>query len=42
MKVGFHPGVPPEVEGSLQGYQVEIKVKEESSEEESIPPLPSL
>ena len=41
IKVGFQPIVPPEVEGNLQTNQVEVKVKEEPSEEESTPPLPS-
>ena len=41
IKVGFQPIVPPEVEGDLQTNQVEVKVKEEPSEEESTPPLPS-
>ena len=40
IKVGFQPIVPPEVEGNLQTNQVEVKVKEEPSEEESTPPLP--
>ena len=35
IKVGFQPVVPPEMEGSLQANQVEVKVKEEPSEEES-------
>ena len=35
IKVGFQPIVPPEVEGGLQINQVEVKVKEEPSEEES-------
>ena len=37
IKVGFQPIVSPEVEGGLQTNQVEVKVKEEPSEEESIP-----
>ena len=41
IKVGFQPIVLPEVEGDLQTNQVEVKVKEEPSEEESTPPLPS-
>ena len=41
IKVGFQLIVPPEVEGGLQTNQVEVKVKEEPSEEESIPPLSS-
>ena len=41
IKVGFQPIVPPEVKGDLQTNQVEVKVKEEPSEEESTPPLPS-
>ena len=41
IKVGFQPIVPPEVEGDLQTNQVGVKVKEEPSEEESTPPLPS-
>ena len=41
IKVGFQPVVPPEVERSLQANQMEAKVKEEPSEEESTPPLPS-
>ena len=41
IKVGFQPIVPPEVEGGLQVNQVEVKVKEVPSEEESTPPLPS-
>ena len=41
IKVGFQPIVPPEVEGSLQTNQVEVKVKEKPSQEESTPPLPS-
>ena len=41
IKVGFQPIVPPEVEADLQTNQVEVKVKEELSEEESTPPLPS-
>ena len=41
IKVGFEPIVPPEVEGDLQTNQVEAKVKEEPSGEESTPPLPS-
>ena len=40
IKVGFQPIIPPEGEGSLQTNQVEVKVNEEPSEEESIPPLP--
>ena len=40
-KVGFQPIVPPEVEGNLQDNQMEAKVKEEPSEEESTTPLPS-
>ena len=40
-KVEFQPIVPQEVEGDLQTNQVEAKVKEEPSEEESTPPLPS-
>ena len=40
IKVGFQPIVPPEVEENLQTNQVEVKVKEEPSEE-STPPLPS-
>ena len=39
IKVGFQPIVPPVVEGDLQTNQVEVKVKEEPSEEESTPPL---
>ena len=41
IKFEFQPIVPPEVEGDLQTIQVEVKVKEEPSEEESTPPLPS-
>ena len=41
IKVGFQLIVPPEVEGGLQTNQVEVKLKEEPSEEESTPPLPS-
>ena len=41
IKVGFQPIFPPEVEGDLQTNQVEVKVKEEHSEEESTPSLPS-
>ena len=41
IKVGFQPIVPPDMEGFLQTNQVEGKVKEEASEEESTPPLPS-
>ena len=43
IKVGFQPVVPPGVEGDLQTNQVDVEVKEEqeSSEEESNPPLPS-
>ena len=41
IKVGFQPIVPPEVEGDLQTNQVEVEVKEEPSEEESTPSLPS-
>ena len=40
IKVGFQPVIPPEVEGDLQTNQVEVKVKEEPSEEEYMPPLP--
>ena len=40
IKVGFQLIVPPEVEG-LQSSQVEVKVQEEPSEEESTHPLPS-
>ena len=39
--VEFQPIVPPDVEGSLQANQLEAKVKEGLSEEESAPPLPS-
>ena len=41
IKVGFQPVLPPEVEGSSQANQLEVMVKEEPSEEESTPPLPS-
>ena len=41
IKVGFQLIVPPEVEGGLQTNQVEVKINEECSEEESTPPLPS-
>ena len=41
IKVRFQPVVPLEVEGGLPTNQVEVKVKEEPSEEESTPPLPS-
>ena len=41
MKVGLQPIVPPQVKGGLQTNQVEVKVKEEPSEEESTTPLPS-
>ena len=41
IKVGFQPIVITEVKGSLQTNQVEVKVKEEPSQEESTPPLPS-
>ena len=41
IKIGFQPIVPPEVEGVLQTNQVEVKVNEEPSEEESTPQLPS-
>ena len=41
IKVGFQPIVPPEVEGDLLTNQMDVKVKEESSEERSTPPLPS-
>ena len=41
IKVGFQPIVPPEMEGDFQTNQVEVKVKEEPSEEEFAPPLPS-
>ena len=41
IKVGFQPIVPPDVEGDLQTDQVEVKLKEEPSEEESTSPLPS-
>ena len=41
IEVGFQLIVPPEVEGGLQTNQVEVKVKEEPSEEECTPPLPS-
>ena len=41
IKVGFQPIVPPEMEGDLQANQVQVKVKEEPSEEEYTPPLPS-
>ena len=41
IKVGLQPIVPPEMEGDLQTNQVEVKVKEEPSEEEFAPPLPS-
>ena len=39
IKVGLQPIVSPEVEGNLQANQVEAKVKEEPSEEESTPLL---
>ena len=42
IKVGFQPIIPPQVEGCLQTNQVEVKVKEEPSAEESTPPLPSI
>ena len=41
IKVGFQLIVPLEVEEGLQTNQVEVKVKEGPSEEESTPPLPS-
>ena len=41
IKVAFQPIVPPEVEGGLQINKVEVEVKEEPSEEEATPPLPS-
>ena len=41
IKVEFQPVVPPEVEGSIQASQVEVRVGEEPSEEESTPPLQS-
>ena len=41
IKVGFHPAVPPEVEGIPWANQVEVQVKEELSKKESIPPSPS-
>ena len=41
IKVGVQPIVPPEMEGGLQTNQVEVRVNEEPSEEESTPPLPS-
>ena len=41
INVGFQPIVPPEVEGSLQTNQVEVKVKEQTPEENSTTPLPS-
>ena len=41
IKVGFQPIVLPEVEGGIQTNQVEVKVKEETSEENSNTPLPS-
>ena len=41
LKVGFQPTVPPEVEGGFQTNHVEVKVKEESPEENSNTPLPS-
>ena len=37
IKVGFQPIVPPEMEGSPKANQVEVKVKEEPSEEEFTP-----
>ena len=42
IKVVFQPVVPPEVEASLQANHVDVKVKEEPSEDESTPPLPYL
>ena len=41
IKVGFQPIVPPEVEGDLQTNQVEVKVKEQTPEENSNTLLPS-
>ena len=41
IKAGFQPIIPPEVEGGLESNQVEVKTKEEPSEEEFTPPLPS-
>ena len=41
IKAGFQPVVPPELEGILHTNQVNVMVKEEPSEEESTPPLPS-
>ena len=41
IKLGFQPIIPPEVEGGLQTNQVEVKVNEEPSAEESTPPIPS-
>ena len=40
IKVGLQPIIPLGVEGNLQANQVDAKVKEESSKEESTPPLP--
>ena len=41
IKVGFQPIVPPEVEGNLQANQVEVKVKEQTLEENSNTTLPT-
>ena len=41
IKVGFQLVVPPELQGSLQTSQVEVKVKEEISKEGSTSSLPS-
>ena len=41
IKVEFQPILPPEVEGGLQTNHMEVNVKEEPSEVESTPPLPS-
>ena len=41
IKVGFQPIVPPEVEGVLQTNQVEVKVKEQTPEENYNTLLPS-
>ena len=39
IKVGFQPIVPPEVERGLQTNQMEVKVKEQTPEENSNTPL---
>ena len=41
IQLGFQPVDPQEVEVRLQRNQVKVKLKEEPSEEESTPPLPS-